>query len=439
MKLHIYQSDKGDCMLLETRDSRFVLCDGGMRASMRDHVRADLAARTQGRPLDAAYISHIDQDHIAGILLLLEDELEWRIFDHHREQGDDEWPQPDFPRPPRIEGIWHNAFKDQVEKNVGAIEKLLAASIPAMFGSSVPALRLYAEQMQRVATSIPEALMVSRLASPEILKIPVNRIPGEEGPEQLMMVRDGQGSFNVGASKWTIVGPMREELENLRKGWNNWLNSADGDKGVKRVRREILRRMERFGNGAIEAAPFDLGSWNGIPDFEGVSAPNVASLMFLVQEGGKRVLLTGDSQQDIILKGLAETGLLKNDSVHVDVLKVQHHGSENNMSPDFARQVSADHYVFCGNGEHGNPDHRVLDMVIDSRLSNDPSIRALSPKARKRPFTFWFSTSAEMLREDSKERKVFEEREQQVRAAAAASGGRMKLKFNSGVVQTLRV
>lgn len=35
-------------------------------------------------------------------------------------------------------------------------------------------------------------------------------------------------------------------------------------------------------------------------------------------------------------------------------------GSEHNMTPTFARTVTADCYVFFANGEHGNPD---LDVV----------------------------------------------------------------------------
>ena len=110
----------------------------------------------------------------------------------------------------------------------------------------------------------------------------------------------------------------------------------------------------------LSGSPFDLRDWNGIPDHKGVTAPNVASLMFMVEEDGKTLLLTGDGQQDFILQGLQRTGYLGDDGIHVDVLKVQHHGSENNMDADFARQVSADHYVFCGNGSHGNPEESVI-------------------------------------------------------------------------------
>ena len=34
--------------------------------------------------------------------------------------------------------------------------------------------------------------------------------------------------------------------------------------------------------------------------------------------------------------------------IHVDVLKVQHHGATANVDDAFVRAVTADHYVFCG-------------------------------------------------------------------------------------------
>ena len=42
-----------------------------------------------------------------------------------------------------------------------------------------------------------------------------------------------------------------------------------------------------------------------------VTAPNLASLMFLVEEGGKTLLLTGDGHHEDILKGLQHHGKLE--------------------------------------------------------------------------------------------------------------------------------
>ncbi|MCZ7009746.1 hypothetical protein OH413_24250, partial [Salmonella enterica] len=108
----------------------------------------------------------------------------------------------------------------------------------------------------------------------------------------------------------------------------------------------------------------------------------------LVEEEGHRILLTGDAHPDMILAGLKQAELLRDGALHVDVLKVQHHGSEHNMSPAFCRAVSADHYLFCGNGAHTNPELTVLDALLAARVG-PAGQRARAPEAESRPFTFW--------------------------------------------------
>ena len=85
MELEIFQSDKGDCILLSGENGGRVLCDGGMRKTMERHLRKRMGMLTDaGAQINAVYISHIDQDHISGVLRLLEDALEWKIFEHHQ-------------------------------------------------------------------------------------------------------------------------------------------------------------------------------------------------------------------------------------------------------------------------------------------------------------------------------------------------------------------
>ena len=80
------------------------------------------------------------------------------------------------------------------------------------------------------------------------------------------------------------------------------------------------------------------------------------------------MLLTGDARGDQILAGLELTGLLKpHQSMHVDVLKMPHHGSDRNMDRAFLERVTADHYVFSGNGQHGNPERATLEMLLAAR------------------------------------------------------------------------
>ena len=83
------------------------------------------------------------------------------------------------------------------------------------------------------------------------------------------------------------------------------------------------------------------------------------------------MLLTGDARGDDILDGLAEAGLLTGGRCHVDVLKIPHHGSHRNVTADFFRQVTADHYVISANGQNGNPDVAMLEMLSAARESAD--------------------------------------------------------------------
>ena len=89
-------------------------------------------------------------------------------------------------------------------------------------------------------------------------------------------------------------------------------------------------------------------------------------------------MLTGDGHHSDILRGLKHIKKLKEaNGLHVNVLKAQHHLSENNIDDNFCRTITADHYVICGNGEHDNPDLEALNAILRSRLGKGDQ---LSPK-----------------------------------------------------------
>ena len=98
------------------------------------------------------------------------------------------------------------------------------------------------------------------------------------------------------------------------------------------------------------------------------SVPNLSSIVVLAEVGGKTMLLTGDARGDKILKGSSWWPVESRAArCNVDLLKVPHHGSANNLDNDFFERIIAKHYVFSGDGEHGNPERESLEMLLDAR------------------------------------------------------------------------
>jgi hypothetical protein len=135
---------------------------------------------------------------------------------------------------------------------------------------------------------------------------------------------------------------MNDEVAALQKAHDSFLKKKEKEKGTA---------------GALAA-------------FTDTSVANLSSVVVLAEAGKKSILLTGDARGDKVLAGLELVGLLKPDgksTMHVDILKGPHHGSNRNVERIFFKRITADHYVFSGNGEHGNPERETLEMLLAER------------------------------------------------------------------------
>jgi beta-lactamase superfamily II metal-dependent hydrolase len=150
-----------------------------------------------------------------------------------------------------------------------------------------------------------------------------------------------------------VLGPSKERVDQLRVEW---------DKQIKKL-------------GVARQAAF-------VDD----SVFNLASIIVLAKAGGKTMLLTGDARGDDILKGLEAAGLMRQGRCHVDVLKVPHHGSDRNVSTEFFQQVTADHYVVSGDGQHGNPEIAMLQMLSQVRQDDQFTVHLTNSEPRLKTF-----------------------------------------------------
>lgn len=349
--LDVLRARKGDCLMLHfgsRQDPHLILIDGGPSDVYGPFLKPRLQQIHQARdieereplPVDVVMVSHVDDDHIKGIL------------DLTREQRSN---IPDIRL--GVTSLWHNSFDDllktrpdelvagfgtaSVSANAEGEAGIDSGSVLASFGRNMQINdeEIDDEDMHQtveVLSSIPQGRTLRDDAKALDWK------PNHKFKGKLILATEAARPVTLGELKVTVVGPMQPELLALQEEHDKWL-LAQKEKKKK----------------SPEAA---------LAAFTDKSIPNLSSIVVLAEMGGKSMLLTGDARGDKILEGMELAGLLKaGGERHVDLLKVPHHGSDNNMETVFFKRLPADHYVFSGDGEHGNPERATLQMLLDAR------------------------------------------------------------------------
>jgi hypothetical protein len=245
-----------------------------------------------------------------------------------------------------IDEVWHNTFSQTMGPDVE--ERFLDLS--ARTGRT----RSLMSRAAGTERSIRQGDELTREAA--ALGIEIN---SRFVPRHLITVEDVPEAVEVGNLRLQVVGPTAANLERLRTEWVEWLEEHD---------RPVLSRDP------AEAARAALAADSSIP--------NLSSIMLLVEAGDRRVLLTGDGRGDDLLEGLEKASCLgAGERLHVDLLKVPHHGSMRNVTPSFFRRVTADRYLISANGKHHNPDLETLRWIVEAAREQGRPIEILVTNA----------------------------------------------------------
>jgi hypothetical protein len=351
-KLEVLRAHHGDCLLLHygTRTKPgLALIDGGPHKVYKPFLRPRIEELRAERGLDEAdpllvdlmMLSHIDADHVVGLLELTKELITARTK-----------------RIVQVSNLWHNSFDDIV----GNDAKELSRAVHRQFGPASLTGDLSLDALADLLASRDPMAAVDSLmvlasigqgqdlrSNAEKLEIPLNA----EADGELIVATDKKKPVDMGKGlKFTVVGPMLPELKKLQGDFAVFL-------GKPKEERE---------------------SPSGLASFADDSVTNLSSIVVLAQVKDKKILFTGDALGDKVLEGLELTGVIDaGGSLHVDVLKGPHHGSNRNVTPEFFERITADHYVFSGDGDFGNPDRETLEMLAKARGADDYQIHLTYP------------------------------------------------------------
>lgn len=323
-KIHAVQAKFGDCLILEwgrANAPKYMLVDGGPATVYTNHLKDALASIVGTKRLEAVVLSHVDTDHVSGLLDLFA-ELEARA---------------PADRSLAINELWHNTFGDTIDVNNTILPRL-----KTMFMNANVAASMDHKAMELLGVAQGETLR--RLALQ--LSIPINTIA-----DPTITVEALPGEHELKGLKLTIVGPTEEGLVKLRQEWQDWLDKNEAHIATADTR--TLANSDRSG-------------------------PNISSICFVAEANGRRILLTGDARSDFLLDGLEAQGLLDAyGSAHFDILKVMHHGSDRNATRTFFSKITADKYLISADGKHGNPDLPTLIWIVEEANEQGREIQLL--------------------------------------------------------------
>ncbi len=341
--LEALQAFHGDSLLVHAGEASkpvLLLVDGGPSGTWEtslqprlEELRAERAGDGALR-IDLAMVSHIDSDHVAGMVDFAGELV--------AQQEDSK------PLSYDVRTLWHNSFDDILGNDADDLRSAAVEVLEQPIGDP------RADELRAAGLAVVASVAQGRELRQQAQTLGWGVNEPYTGP--IVLPQEGVRTITLGSLELTVVCPHAAQLEKLHKAWEKWLRQHP---------------QAVAGGGAETAAYLDNSPYN------------LSSIVVLAECDGKTMLLTGDARGDHVLAGLDEAGIAKDGKTHVDILKLPHHGSIRNLAAEFFERVTADHYVISADGRDGNPETETLELIAAARAGEDDFEIHLTNRAGK--------------------------------------------------------
>lgn len=313
-RIELLAAGHGDCLWVEYGEPgamHRVLIDGGTAQTYPFIRERLLNLPQQERHFDLVVVTHIDGDHIEGLIPLLGD----------RRLG------------LKVEDIWFNGWQHISPRTTDKLGPVHGEMFSAL-------IRKY--KLPWNCAFGGQAVVIGDIArdSPKVLK---------------------------GGMQIQLISPHRPALTKLRKVWKKEVTKAGLDPGNPRQALERLARRRKLlppdslGPGAID--PQKLAK---APFRKDTSVANGSSIAFLATFEGKICLFAGDAHPDAMVSSLRqladERGIPQ---IQLDAFKVSHHGGRSNLNAELMDWVKCKKFLVSTNGNYfGHPHLESIARII---------------------------------------------------------------------------
>lgn len=336
----MYPASNGDAFLVDAAGT-FILIDAGFASTFQNFIKADLASlNSDGQRLALAVCTHIDADHIGGLL---------------------EFFSSNGLHPRRIievDRVWHNSLR----------------SMPLQLGEEegVQGKRVL-EALQRRGFGWPalSGPISARQGSSLAKMLGRDAYLWNEGHGTNCISQDLQPLILSEAVSVEVVGPSRARLEALRDVWLKEVAKLGYKGGV--ASRDLIDDAYEMWFATVPdvtTPKYQKVSANANQRLVDVYVPdqsptNGSSIAVIIKVAGAQVLFLGDAwAEDMVTRLRARKPAAG--PILFDAIKVSHHGSRHNTSPELLATVDSPCFLISTDGcRHGHPDFEVLAEIVD--------------------------------------------------------------------------
>lgn len=286
------------------------------------NIRQQIKAMDEDkRKLDLLVISHVDADHIGGVLTCLAEADPLSGFE--------------------VDDVWFNGF---VHLSGGTI-------VPS------PDLEpMGPAQGERLSNWLKTQKWNKAFAGE-----PVRRVPGE--PLKTVTLHDDL--------KLTVIGPTPDRLNDFIDTWEEEVQKAIEAGSLDPA--IVAPGLEPLGSSNPPVLEFedDLEILAESAISSDKSKANGSSIALLLEYKGCKVILSGDAFSDDLVDGI--NAVSPGERLHVEVCKLPHHGSKKNVHKALVESLDCDNWLISTDGTRfKHPDAEAIARVISFSSDTNP-------------------------------------------------------------------
>jgi beta-lactamase superfamily II metal-dependent hydrolase len=346
IKVKMYPANEGDAFLVSfDSGSTNIIIDMGLQKTYTDHIKPDLVdLKSRGQSVDLLVVTHVDNDHIVGAVnFIKENGAKDEIIE--------------------VKEVWHNSYRHlQFSKQDKPLDQEEKSTLKQIGSQN----RILTKQSGLQDIKIEEGITLAGL----LYGYDYSWNEKFDGKAVLKQRNVIEISPDLTIR---IISPNTKKLDTLAAKWKAKLESEkykftlNDDEVFDDAFEQYMRMPEFFSETKDIARNENRFTFDELVSLKGKdrSATNGSSIAFIMEYNCQKLLFLGDAHEDIIyeeLSSLKESGY----ELDFEIVKISHHGSNNNISNRLLKLISSKRFLISTNGKHYHPDLGAIAKIIAS-------------------------------------------------------------------------